>query len=120
MDSAIEQSQKEMATLNVKIEALKVENSKLTEQVKKLEKTSLTSVGLYDEEIDWYWSQIKTIIILLIGFVIYFTILFKMELYPTSRELMILIGIVIILYIFEKIGIYLYNKINDWTSDMKS
>lgn len=122
MDSAIEKSQKEMVALNVKIEALKAENNKLTEQVKQLEKTSLTSVGLYDEEIDWYRLQVKTIIILLIGFVIYFIILFKMGLllYPTSRELMIVIGIIIILYIFEIIGIYLYNKINDSASDMKS
>ena len=63
MESAIQTSQQEMATLNVKIETLKKENDKLNEQVKKLEKTSLTSVGLYDEEIDWYRLQIKTIII---------------------------------------------------------
>ena len=72
MDSAILASQQEMAVLNVQIESLKRENDKLTEQVKKLEKTSLTSVGLYDEEIDWYRLQIKTVLILLIGFVIIF------------------------------------------------
>ena len=60
MDSAIQASQQEMALLNVQIESLKRENDKLTEQVKKLEKTSLTSVGLYDEEIDWYRLQVKT------------------------------------------------------------
>ena len=122
MESAIQTSQQEMATLNVKIETLKKENDKLTEQVKKLEKTSLTSVGLYDEEIDWYRLQIKTIIILLIGFVIGFMVLFKMELslYPTSRELMILVGVIIIICIFEKIGTYFYEKIKDSTSDVKA
>lgn len=122
MDSVIETSQKEMSALNVKIESLKSENNKLTEQVTKLEKTSLTSVGLYDEEIDWYRLQIKTIIILLIGFVIGFMVLFKMELslYPTSRELMILVGVIIIICIFEKIGTYFYEKIKDSTSDVKS
>lgn len=121
MDSAIETSQKEMSALNGKIESLKLENNKLTEQVKKLEKTSLTSVGLYDEEIDWYRLQIKTIIILLIGFVIGFMILFKMELtlYPTSRELMIVVGIIVILCIFEKITMYFYEKIKDSTSGRK-
>ena len=72
MESAIQTSQQEMATLNVKIETLKKENDKLTEQVKKLEKTSLTSVGLYDEEIDWYRLQVKTVLILLIGFIAFF------------------------------------------------
>jgi hypothetical protein len=122
MDSAIQTSQKEMSALNGKIESLKLENNKLTEQVKKLEKTSLTSTGLYTEEIDWYRLQIKTVLILLIGFVIGFIILFKMELslYPSSRELMIIIGIILILSIFEKIGTYFYEKIKETTNDVKS
>ena len=116
MESAIQTSQQEMATLNVKIETLKKENDKLTEQVKKLEKTSLTSVGLYDEEIDWYRLQVKTVLILLIGFVI--CIKFGMSLYPTSRELMMILGIVLILSVMEKISRYFYDKIKDATSDM--
>lgn len=117
MESAIQTSQQEMATLNVKIETLKKENDKLTEQVKKLEKTSLTSVGLYDEEIDWYQLQVKTVLILLIGFIICIKV--GMSLYPTSRELMMILGIVLILSIMEKTGMYLYEKIKDATSEMK-
>jgi cell division protein FtsB len=117
MESSIQTSQQEMATLNVKIESLKKENDKLTEQVKKLEKTSLTSVGLYDEEIDWYRLQVKTVLILLIGFVICIKV--GMSLYPTSRELMMILGIVLILSIMEKTGMYLYEKIKDATSEMK-
>ena len=117
MESAIQTSQQEMATLNVKIETLKKENDKLTEQVKKLEKTSLTSVGLYDEEIDWYRLQVKTVLILLIGFIICIKV--GMSLYPTSRELMMILGIVLILSIMEKTGMYLYEKIKDATSEMK-
>lgn len=116
MESAIQTSQQEMATLNVKIETLKKENDKLTEQVKKLEKTSLTSVGLYDEEIDWYRLQVKTVLILLIGFVICIKV--GMSLYPTSRELMMILGIVLILSVMEKISRYFYDKIKDATSDM--
>lgn len=116
MESAIQTSQQEMATLNVKIESLKKENDKLTEQVKKLEKTSLTSVGLYDEEIDWYRLQVKTVLILLIGFVICIKV--GMSLYPTSRELMMILGIVLILSVMEKISRYFYDKIKDATSDM--
>ena len=106
MESAIQTSQQEMATLNVKIETLKKENDKLTEQVKKLEKTSLTSVGLYDEEIDWYRLQVKTVLILLIGFIICIKV--GMSLYPTSRELMMILGIVLILSVMEKISRYFY------------
>ena len=117
MDSAIQASQQEMAVLNVQIETLKKENDKLTEQVKKLEKTSLTSVGLYDEEIDWYRLQVKTILILLIGFAICIKV--GISLSPTSRELMMILGIVLILSIMEKSGIYLYEKIKGATSEMK-
>ena len=116
MESAIQTSQQEMATLNVKIETLKKENDKLTEQVKKLEKTSLTSVGLYDEEIDWYRLQVKTVLILLIGFVICIKV--GMSLYPTSRELIIIMGVILLLSIMEKISRYFYDKIKDATSDM--
>ena len=117
MDSAIQLSQQEMSALNVKIESLKVENNKLTEEVKKLKKTSLTSVGLYDEEIDWYRLQIKTIVIMLIGFIICIKV--GISLSPTSRELMMILGIVLILSIMEKTGMYLYEKIKDATSEMK-
>lgn len=117
MDSAIQLSQQEMSALNVKIESLKVENNKLTEQVKKLKKTSLTSVGLYDEEIDWYRLQVKNVLILLVGFAI--CIKLGISLYPTSRELMMILGIVLILSIMEKTGMYLYEKIKDATSEMK-
>ena len=116
MESAIQTSQQEMATLNVKIETLKKENDKLTEQVKKLEKTSLTSVGLYDEEIDWYRLQVKTVLILLIGFVICIKV--GMSLYPTSRELIIIMGVILLLSIMEKISRYFYDKIKDATGDM--
>lgn len=117
MDSAILASQQEMAVLNVQIESLKRENDKLTEQVKKLEKTSLTSVGLYDEEIDWYRLQVKTVFILLIGFIICIKV--GISLYPTSRELMMILGIVLILSIVEKTGMYVYEKIKGATSEMK-
>jgi len=116
MDSAIQASQQEMAVLNVQIETLKKENDKLTEQVKKLEKTSLTSVGLYDEEIDWYRLQVKTVLILLIGFIICIKV--GMSLYPTSRELIIIMGVILLLSIMEKISRYFYDKIKDATSDM--
>ena len=117
MDSAIQSSQQEMAVLNVKIESLKKENDNLNIQVTKLERTSLTSVGLYDEEIDWYRLQVKTVLILLIGFAICIKV--GISLYPTSRELMMILGIVILLSIMEKIGTYLYEKIKDATSEMK-
>lgn len=117
MDSAIQSSQQEMAVLNVKIESLKKENDKLNIQVTKLERTSLTSVGLYDEEIDWYRLQVKTVLILLIGFAICIKV--GISLYPTSRELMMILGIVLILSILEKSGIYLYEKIKSATSEMK-
>tara|TARA_B110000037_G_scaffold221755_1_gene293867 strand:- start:4082 stop:4639 length:558 start_codon:yes stop_codon:yes gene_type:complete len=117
MDSAIQASQQEMALLNVQIESLKRENDKLTEQVKKLEKTSLTSVGLYDEEIDWYRLQVKTVLILLVGFAICIKV--GISLYPTSRELMMILGIVLIMSIMEKSGMYLYEKIKGATSEMK-
>lgn len=116
MESAIQTSQQEMATLNVKIETLKKENDKLTEQVKKLEKTSLTSVGLYDEEIDWYRLQVKTVLILLIGFIICIKV--GMSLYPTSSELIIIMGVILLLSIMEKISRYFYDKIKDATGDM--
>ena len=116
MDSAILASQQEMAVLNVQIESLKKENDNLNIQVTKLERTSLTSVGLYDEEIDWYRLQVKTVLILLIGFVICIKV--GMSLYPTSRELMMILGIVLILSVMEKISRYFYDKIKDATGDI--
>jgi hypothetical protein len=115
MDSAIEKSQKEMSELNVKIESFKRANNKLMEQVKKLEKTSLTSTGLYAEEIDWYREQIKNVIILLLGLVICLKV--GSSLYPTSRELIIIIGIVLILSFFEIMGMYFYDKIKGSSDD---
>jgi hypothetical protein len=117
MDSAILASQQEMAVLNVQIESLKKENDNLNIQVTKLERTSLTSVGLYDEEIDWYRLQVKTVLILLIGFAICIKV--GISLYPTSRELIMILGIVLLLSILEKSGIYLYEKIKSATSEMK-
>ena len=99
------------------LENLQETITELNNQVTKLEKTSLTSVGLYDEEIDWYRLQIKTIVIMLIGFIICIKV--GISLSPTSRELMMILGIVLILSIMEKSGMYLYEKIKGATSEMK-
>lgn len=67
MDSTIETSQQVSRQQNIEIEKLKVENSNLSRQAKRLENKALTSEGLYDEEIEWYRLQIQTIVVMSIG-----------------------------------------------------
>ena len=64
MDSTIETSQQVSRQQNIEIEKLKVENSNLSMQAKRLENKALTSEGLYDEEIEWYRLQIQTIVVM--------------------------------------------------------
>ena len=56
--------------MNKIIDELQKENEKLKAEAIQLKRQSLTSVGLYDDELDWYRKQIKIIIVMLIGVIL--------------------------------------------------
>ena len=109
MDSAIQASQEKTSQLNSNIDALKKNNIGLHEEVKKLENTALTSVGLFDEELEWYKLQLKTIIILIIGMVLCGKLIYNLE--PSTKQIIVLLGIICVLSIIVLAGIAIYSKI---------
>ncbi len=70
MEVKIDASQKLSNKLTNEIDVLQKENVRLQNKTKTLKKVSLTSEGLFDDELDWYRKQIKLIIVLLIGILI--------------------------------------------------
>ena len=115
MDTAIQASQDKTKQLNDVMDKIKKDNKNLNQQIKILEETSLTSVGLFNEEIDWYRLQIKTIIILLIGFALCGKLFYDLQ--PSMKEIMVLVGIVLVIGIIEMIVIYSYTKIKNYNND---
>jgi len=70
MQVEIEKSQAVARNLSIEIEKLQTENKVLKTKTTNLERTTLTSEGLFDDELDWYRKQIKIIVIMLIGVII--------------------------------------------------
>lgn len=70
MEVKIDSSQKMSNKLTNEIDVLQKENIRLQHKTKTLKKVSLTSEGLFDDELDWYRTQIKLIIVFLIGILI--------------------------------------------------
>jgi hypothetical protein len=114
MDSAIQASQEKTSQMNSNIDALKKNNTGLHDQVKKLENTALTSVGLFDEEIEWYKLQLKTIIVLIVGMVLCGKLIYNLE--PSTKQLLVLFGIVCVLSIIELTGKSIYSKIISYSN----
>jgi ribosomal silencing factor RsfS len=117
MDMAIQASQEKTKQMNNIVDTLKTENKALKARVKKLENTSLTSIGLFDEELDWYIIQLKTIIILLIGIALSGKLFYDLQ--PSMKQCIVLFGIVLVLILIETAGMYTYNKIKNYTSTRK-
>lgn len=109
MDSAIQASQEASRQQNIEIEKLKVENGNLSRRAKRLENTALTSEGLYDQEIEWYRLQIKVIVVMLIGVILCVKLFYNLQ--PTTRELILLFGVIFIVSVFEYVYMYMYEKI---------
>jgi len=114
MDSAIQTSQEKTSQINSSIDELKTANIALNEQVKKLENTALTSVGLFDEELEWYKLQLKTIIILIIGMSLCGKLIYNLE--PSTKQIIVLFGIVCVLSIIEIAGKAIYTKIISYSN----
>ena len=114
MDTAIQNSQYKTSQINNSIYELKTANKALNEQVKKLENTTLTSVGLFDEEIEWYKLQLKTIIILIIGIALCGKLIYNLE--PSTKQIIVLFGIVCVLSIIELAGKAIYTKIISYSN----
>lgn len=70
MEVEIETSQNISDELTNEIDVLQKENVRLQRKTKTLKKVSLTSEGLFDDELDWYRKQIKLIVVFLIGIII--------------------------------------------------
>jgi len=117
MDSAIQTSQQVSRQQNIEIEKLKVENGNLSRQAKRLENKALTSEGLYDQEIEWYRLQIKVIFVMLIGIIICVKVFYNLQ--PTTKEIILLFGVIFIISIFEYVYMYLYRKIKANTNKNK-
>lgn len=117
MDSAIQASQNKTKEMNTTVDTLKKENKILNQQFKKLEDTSVTSVGLFDEELEWYKLQIKTIIILIIGIALCCKLFYDLQ--PSMKQFMVLVGIVLVISIIEIMIIYSYSKIKNYKSKPK-
>ena len=106
----IDKSVKKSEELNKIIDELQTENEKLKTETIQLKKQSLTSVGLYDDELEWYRKQIKIIIVMLIGVILCSTFFFQLHL--NNNELIISISFVLLLgVIIEQIFMRIYNTI---------
>ena len=109
MESTIAKDQERLNKLNLEITGLKKENEELKHQEKELKTATVTSVGLFDEELDWYKQQIKLIVIMLIGVIIVGKVYYGLEL--TNSENIKALGIVVIIgFVFETLIMYMYNK----------
>ena len=110
MNVEIDKSVKKSEEMNKIIDELQKENVKLKTEAIQLKRQSLTSVGLYDDELDWYRKQIKIIIVMIIGVILCSK--FFLDLQLNTKELIISIGSVLIIgVIFEQIFMRIYNKI---------
>ena len=110
MNVEIDKSVKKSEEMNKIIAELQKENEKLKTEAIQLKRQSLTSVGLYDDELDWYRKQIKIIIVMLIGVILCNK--FFLDLQLSTKEMVISIGFVLITgVIFEQIIMRIYNKI---------
>lgn len=56
--------------ISIEIEKLQEDNNLLKNKNKQLNKSRLTSEGLFDNEIEWYRKQVKTIIVIVIGIIL--------------------------------------------------
>lgn len=116
MESTIAMDQEKINKLNIEINRLKIENEKLKTREKYLKTTSVTSVGLFDDELEWYKIQIKMIVVLMIGFIIGGKLYYGLQL--TNWEHIKTIAIVFLIgIVFETLVMYLYNKIRYGSSD---
>ena len=112
MDVEIDNNEKVSNELTHDIDKLRKENASLKQKNNSLEKKSLTSEGLFDNEIEWYRTQIKIILVMIIGIILCGSFLrgFKLEI----KQYVILIVLVLLFgIIFENILITIYNKIKD-------
>jgi hypothetical protein len=65
----INENDKKIIKMNQDISALKDENKDMKSRINNLHNQSVTSVGLYDTELDWYKKQMLIILLLLIGII---------------------------------------------------
>ena len=116
MESTIANDQDKINTLNVDIRRLKKENEELKNKRQNLKTASVTSVGLFDDELEWYKIQIKIVVVMLIGIIIVGKVYygFHITILETAKAL----GIVVVIgFIFETLIMYLYNRIFNGNSD---
>lgn len=113
MESTIATDQDKINKLNDKIRVLKKENEYLKGEQRDLKIAANTSVGLFDNELDWYKKQIKIIIVMLVGIVIVSKIYYEFNLdrweFIKASGIVIVIGIIFELLIM--LIMYLYTKI---------
>jgi len=109
MESTIARDQDKINTLNVNIRELKKENKELKNKRQNLQTAKATSVGLFDDELEWYKIQIKIMVVMLIGIIIVGKVYYGFHV--TILETAKTIGIVVVAgFIFETLIMYLYNR----------
>jgi hypothetical protein len=92
------------ANLTNKMEILKKENGLMKEKIKLLKRQSLTSEGMFDDQLDWYKDQLTVVIVMLIGVIL--GTFFLKSLNLNFKQLFISLAIVLIFgFIFTKIAL---------------
>ena len=109
MDSAIHVSQQSVKEENTIIDKLKIENVKLKEQASRLKTNTVTSEGLFDEELDWYKIQLNLLIIMIIGFILCGKFYYDLQL--TKPDHMVVIGGTALLGVVGFIFLFIYNRV---------
>jgi len=116
MESVIATDQDIINTLNTDIRILKNENKELKDRRNDLKTATNTSVGLFDDELEWYKQQIKIIVVMLIGIIIVGKVYYGFNV-PTMETAKMVSIVIVFGIIFETLIMYLYDKLRYGNSD---
>ena len=117
IDSGIQESQHKMRQQSGLINKIKLENEELNKRASQLKITTVTSEGLFDEEIAWYRLQLKLLVIMIIGVILCGKLYYDLQL--TKTENLVIIGGALFIGFIEYVSMYVYTTIKNYRNKKK-